>query len=204
VSALGVRLRSDEQRRLAERPIADPRAFELYLQARQAIRGHAVPSALAFVEAAIRIEGETPPLVAMRAWATLWQVRLGMAKDQSPLDDAERAARRLLVTPSGAQYGHALLGHLEYERGHLLAALRHFERALELEPNDSDSLVMMTFTLQGAGQDEAAQAMAPRLMQSDPLSPNTWMAAGGPLFTLPAGRRPDRCAPPGARARPRR
>jgi TolB-like protein len=182
VKALGVRLTTDESRRLSERPIADPRAFELYLQARQEIRRYAVPRALPLIDEAIRIEGETPPLRTMRAWATLWQVRLGMAIDQSPLDEAEHTARALLAEHPDLSYGHALLGNLAYERGHLLEALRSFRRAIELEPNDSDSLVMMTFTLQGAGQDEAAQAMAPRLMQCDPLSPSTWMAAGAPLW----------------------
>jgi len=182
VQALGVRLTSDEARRLTERPIADARAFELYLQARQEIRRYNVEHARTLVDAAVRIEGETPPLVAMRAWATLWRVRLGLAEDQSPLEEAEQAARALLGHPAGAQYGEALLGHLEYERGRLIESLRHFERAIALEPNDSDTLVMMTFTLQAAGQDDAAQAMAPRLMQSDPLSPATWMAAGAPLW----------------------
>ena len=41
---------------------------------------------------------------------------------------------------------------------------------------------MMAFTLVGAGQDDEAQALAPRLVQSDPLSAATWMAAGGPLW----------------------
>ena len=182
VNALGVRLTSDEIRRLADRPIADPRAFELYLQARQQLRRYAIPTAVPLIEAAIQIEGETPPLVAMRAWATLWQVRLGMAPDQSPLDEAERAAQALIAVRPDAPYVHALLGNLKYERGHLLEALRHFRRAIELEPNDTDSLVMMAFTLVGAGQDEEAQALAPRLVQSDPLSAATWMAAGGPLW----------------------
>jgi eukaryotic-like serine/threonine-protein kinase len=182
VKALGVRLTSDEIRRLADRPIADPRAFELYLQARQQLRRYAIPTAVPLIEEAIRIEGETPPLVAMRAWATLWQVRLGMAPDQSPLDEADRAAQSLISDRPDASYVHALLGNLKYERGHLLEALRHFRRAIELEPNDTDSLVMMAFTLVGAGQDDEAQALAPRLVQSDPLSAATWMAAGGPLW----------------------
>jgi non-specific serine/threonine protein kinase len=182
VKALGVRLTSDESRRLSERPIADPHAFELYLQARQQLRRYAIPTAVPLIEEAIRIEGETPPLVAMRAWATLWQVRLGMAPDQSPLDEAERVAQSLIAVRPEASYVHALLGNLKYERGHLLEALRHFRRALELEPNDTDSLVMMLFTLVGAGQDDEAQALAPRLVQSDPLSAATWMAAGGPLW----------------------
>jgi serine/threonine protein kinase/tetratricopeptide (TPR) repeat protein len=182
VKALGVRLTSEEARRLADRPIADPRAFGLYLQARQQLRRYAIPTAVALIEDAIRIEGETPPLVAMRAWATLWQVRLGIAPDQSPLDEAERVAQSLVAERPDASYVHALLGNLKYERGHLLEALRHFRRAIELEPNDTDSLVMMTFTLVGAGQDDEAQALAPRLVQSDPLSAATWTAAGGPLW----------------------
>jgi non-specific serine/threonine protein kinase len=182
VRALGVRLTSDEIRRLADRPIADPRAFELYLHARQQLRRYAIPTAVPLIEEAIRIEGETPPLLAMRAWATLWQVRLGMAPDQSPLDEAEHLAQSLVAERPDASYVHGLLGNLKYERGQLLDALRHFRRAIELEPNDTDSLVMMAFTLVGAGQDDEAQALAPRLVQSDPLSAATWMAAGGPLW----------------------
>jgi non-specific serine/threonine protein kinase len=182
VNALGVRLTSDENRRLADRPIADPRAYEFYLRARQELRRYAVPTAVPLIEEAIRIEGETPPLVAMRAWATLWQVRLGMAPDQSPLDEAERAAQLLIAERPDASYVHALLGNLKYERGHLLEALRHFRRAVELEPNDTDSLVMMVFTLVGAGQNEEAQALRPRLLQSDPLSAASWMVSGGPLW----------------------
>ncbi len=182
VQALGVRLTSDEERRLTAREIADPRAFELYLLARHEIRRYSIPRALALVEQAIRIEGETPPLRAMRGWATLWQVRLGMAQDLSPLDEADRTARSLLTERPDAAYGHALLGHLEYERGHLVEAMRCFEQAIALEPNDSDVLVMMTFTLQAGGQDEAAQSMALKLMQCDPLSPASWMAAGAPQW----------------------
>src|SRR6185503_16211732 len=182
VKALGVRLTAEEARRLSERPIADPHAFELYLQARQQLRRYDIATAVPLIEEAIRIEGETPPLMAMRAWATLWLVRLGAAPDQSPLDEADRVAQALAVQRPDASYVHSLLGNLKYERGHLLEALRHFRRAIELEPNDTDSLVMMAFTLVGAGQDDAAQALAPRLVQSDPLSAVTWTAAGGPLW----------------------
>ena len=182
VKALGVRLTADENRRLAARPIQDARAFELYLQARQEIRRYAMPRALPLIEEAIRIEGETPPLVAVRAWATLWMVRLGLARDRSPLEEADRVARSLLAQHPEAPYGYALLGNLEYERSRLGEALRNLERAVELEPNDNDSLVMMAFTLVGAGQLDAAIAMAPRMIQCDPLSASTWMAAGGPLW----------------------
>lgn len=182
VNALGVRLTSDESRRLADRPIADPRAYEFFLRAKQELRRYALATAVPLIEEAIRIEGETPPLVAMRAWATLWQVRLGVAPDLSPLDEAERAAHSLVALRPDASYVHALLGNLRYERGHLLEALRHFRRAVELEPNDTDSLVMMVFTLVGAGQNEEAQALRPRLLQSDPLSAESWMVCGGPLW----------------------
>jgi tetratricopeptide (TPR) repeat protein len=98
------------------------------------------------------------------------------------LDGPSRpAAEKVAVWPD-ASYVHALLGNLKYERGHLLEALRHFRRAVELEPNDTDSLVMMVFTLVGAGQNDEAQALRPRLVQSDPLSAASWMASGGPLW----------------------
>jgi TolB-like protein len=64
VRALDVTLTSNEDRLLAERPIANARAFELYLQARQEIRRireDALERASGLLSQAVAIEGETPP-----------------------------------------------------------------------------------------------------------------------------------------------
>lgn len=64
------------------------------------------------------------------------------------MDEHRRLWEREIAHPRA----YAFLGHLEYERGRLLEAFRCFEKAIALEPNDSDVLVMTTFTLQGAAR----------------------------------------------------
>jgi serine/threonine protein kinase/thioredoxin-like negative regulator of GroEL len=181
VKALDIRLSSEEQRRLAERPIANAKAFELYLQARVELRrmsGNAADRATALVREAVRIEGETPPLTALLAWAKVMEVRAGASRDHTPLDSAERDARQLLTQVPDASYGHALLGQIEYERGHLPEAVHHFKRALMRAPNDSDAMMYMGVSYIGAGQIDRVFEVASRMMASDPLSPQSWMVAG--------------------------
>jgi TolB-like protein/Flp pilus assembly protein TadD len=193
VRALDITLTSDEHRRLAERPIADARAFELFLQARQEIRRYAADRAARLTREAIRIEGETPPLLALLTWTRVLQVRSGVSRDRTLLDEAEREARQLLARVPDAPYGRSLLGHIEYERGRMPEAAHHLKLALEREPNDSDTILMLTITYVGAGQNALAQETARRMVACDPLSPLSWMAAGVPQWFV---GRPEQAIPP--------
>jgi tetratricopeptide (TPR) repeat protein len=180
VKALGVTLTSDEDRRLAHRSIENPRAFELYLEARQEIRRYGAASldrADSLVRRAMEIEGETAPLQALLAWVHATRVRAGVAADRSPLDEAAAVADRLLRSPAEAHYGHALMGFICYERGDIAAAIGHLLVAVERDPNDSDALFYLGICYQAAGQIAAGEAIGERLMASDPLAPMTVMLA---------------------------
>ncbi len=181
VSALGISLTSDEDRRLGQHPIEDVRAFELYLQARRELRRYAaapIARGEALVRRAIEIEGATPPLQALLAWAKVARVRAGLATDSSLLDDGARVAHGLLASAPDAPYGHALLGFIGYERGRLEESVRHFLAALELDPNDADALFYLGISFIGAGQADRAAEAARRLMELDPLSPLSWLLEG--------------------------
>ena len=181
VGALGITLTSDEDRRLASRPIENVRAFELYLQARQELRrygGSAIDRAEALVRRAMEIEGETPPLQAQLAWAQVSRVRSGLAPDRSPLDAATVVANALLKSAPDAPYGHAILGLISYERGLLADGVHHFLAALEREPNDADALFYLGICYVGAGQTDKAKEVSERLMKLDPLSSLAWLLAG--------------------------
>jgi serine/threonine protein kinase/Flp pilus assembly protein TadD len=182
VRALDITLTSDEDRRLGERPIADARAFELYLQARQEIRRYAADRAIALTREAIRIEGETPPLMAVLTWTKVLLVRSSMARSRSLLDEADVEVRQLLAQAPDAAYGHSLLGHIAYERGQMPEAVHHLKLALEREPNDSDTLLMLAMTYVGVGQNALAFETTQRMMKCDPLSPLSWMAVGVPSW----------------------
>jgi serine/threonine protein kinase/Flp pilus assembly protein TadD len=181
VRALNVTLTSDEHRRLAERPIANARAFELYLQARQELRrigGDALERASRLLSQAVEIEGETPPLLALMAWAKVTQVKAGINLDLRPLDEAETQAHALLERAPDSPSGHALLGYIEYVRGHLAQAVRHCKWALEREPNDADALFNMGISYVAAGQNEQARETGRRIVVSDPLASVSWMLSG--------------------------
>jgi serine/threonine protein kinase/Flp pilus assembly protein TadD len=180
VRSLDVTLTSDEDRRLAHHPIADVRAFELYLQARQEVRrlGASTERALRLLSQAIEIEGETPPLVALVGWAKVAQVKSGLNRDAQPLDEAEAQANTLLARAPDAFYGHALLGYVQYERGHLPEAERHFAQALEREPNDADTLFYRGISLIAAGQNARAAETSRRLLACDPLATPALLLSG--------------------------
>ncbi|MCI0436587.1 MAG: protein kinase [Gemmatimonadetes bacterium] len=180
VAALEVQLTSLEDARLASRRIADPRAFELYLQARSELRRHgASPDhATTLLRRAIEIEGEAPPLRALRAYMWITQVRAGLNADLRPLAEAEAEARALIELVPDAPYGHALLGFVGYERGQLRDAARNLGKAMELDPSDADVLFFLAAALQAAGQIEACLSLVKRFHASDPLSPFATLMLG--------------------------
>ncbi len=190
VKALGISLTSDEDQRLARRAIEHPQAFEWYLQARVEFRryGSSIDHGMALLDRAIAIEGQTPPLRALAAWAQVSLVRSGHAAGRGGLDEAEAVARALIEEAPEAPYGHALLGFIAYERSRAADAVRHLLAALEREPNDADNMFYLVVSYIAAGQEFRAVDAAARLMASDPLSPLAWMTAGiAPWFTGQVG-----------------
>ena len=173
VKALHVQLSSSEDARLGARRISDPRAFELYLEARNELRryGASTERASLLLQRAVDIEGNTPPLRALRGFLEFSRIRGGSSPDRRPLDLVDAEARALIDLVPDAPYGHSLLGFVAYERGHLPEAARHLTRALDLEPTDADILFMLCITLQAAGQVEAARRLSARFHEADPLSP---------------------------------
>jgi pentatricopeptide repeat protein len=183
VRALNVTLTSDEDDRLSDRPIADVRAFELYLQARRQLQRHSSEGVADLLAEAIAIEGKTPPLRALEAWALINEVRTGMRRHLAPLDEAERIARDLIEVAPQLHYGHALLGYSAYERGDHPETSRRFRAALELEPDDAEVMFYLGLSLNMAGQVDPAMQVSHELMASDPLGPMSHILSGAiPMF----------------------
>jgi tetratricopeptide (TPR) repeat protein len=173
-----VTLSPEEDVRLTDRPIANVRAFELYLQARLELRRYQVDRGVALLQRAIEIEGEVPALRALRASALVLRVRSGMSNDLRPLDEAEAEARALIAIAPDAAYGYALLGSIGYERGELREGIRSLRAALERDPNDPDVHFFLGISLIGAGQTEETAVASARITAIDPLSPMSPLLAG--------------------------
>ncbi len=178
VDALNVTLSSDEDRHLADRPIQNVRAFELFLQARQEIRRYSLDRAAALIQQAIEIEGAVPALRGLRAWALVTEVRAGLNRDLQPLAEAEAEAHALIGLVPEAAYGHELMGFINYERGRLRESVQSLKAALERDPTDSDAAFFLGIALMAAGQADEAHRQSRRFTASDPLSPLAAMLAG--------------------------
>jgi serine/threonine protein kinase len=178
VDALDLTLRPEESHRLRDRPIANVRAFELYLQARQELREYNVDRALPLIERALSIEGEVPALRALRAMAAIARVRAGLHTDTAQLAAAEAEARALIRLEPDSAYGHTLLGYICYETGALGEGVRALRRALELDPADQDILFHLGISLQAAGQSAETFELGQRMLSNDPLSPMAGALAG--------------------------
>jgi serine/threonine protein kinase len=195
VTALGVTLSAEEDRRLASRPIQNVRAFELYLQARQELRGmggEAIERGKALLARAVELEGKTAPLLYLLAWADVVRVKSGLAGPAVLADCASQADALLSMAPD-QYYGHALNGYVAFELGKLADSVRHFRAALAREPNDPESLFWCTVCYWNAGHQEGAEVLAKRMLASDPLSALSWLAAG--VTEWFAGRLPNGIAP---------
>lgn len=173
VEALRVTLTTSESARLADRPIKDPRAFELYLRAQALVRryGSSVDQVDGLIDLAIAIEGPSLPLRALRGLLWVSQMRAGMSTDEEHLSKAEAEARELIRLAPEAAYGYSLLGFIGYERGRMAETVRYLGQALERDPSDADALFFLGIALTAAGQIEAGLAAGRRFLEIDPLSP---------------------------------
>ena len=194
VGALQIQLSASEESRLMARPIQSPRAFEAFLRARDELRrwGAAPERAMLLIQQVVDIEGDSPPVRALKAFMLYSQVRAGMSTVASPLDIIEAEAQTLIAEVPDAPYGHALLGYVEYERGQHRDAVRHLTRALELDPTDGDVLFCLGISYQAAGQAHPVIEVADRFQRTDPLSPFAWILVGvAEWFSGNPGRRLD-------------
>jgi TolB-like protein len=202
VGALDVALSPGESARLAERPLQDPRAFELYLKAREALAGYDVPRAAPLIARAVEIEGRVPVLRALQALSGIMELRSGASRDPALMARLEQEALALMAECPDRAHGHAILGFLSYERGDQATAVRALRRAMELDPADGDIRFFHGIALQSAGHGDPRAGL--EWLALDPLSPlanalvacNTWFI-GRPQEGLAAQEEAVRLAPAG-------
>ena len=176
VRALNVTLTSDERALLAERPIDDPRGFELYLRARQELRRYHIEAGVALAREAIQIAGDVPAFRAQLTMAKVLMARAGIDRSAALFAEIEREA--LALAPDLPAESTSILGFMAYEQGRLPEAVHHCRRALELDPSSEDAHLYLCLSAFCAGQDDLARASADRFLEQDPLSSMAWMASG--------------------------
>ena len=176
VDALRVRLTPDEDRRMAERPIADVRAYEYYLLARQQIWSFTRPAldrGLQLIRQAQAIVGESELLLVAEGLIYWQHVNVGLVPVSSYdeyLSKAESCVERVFALNPQSAKGYGLRGAIRNNRADPAGSMQDFKRALALDRNDPEALLWLGYGYAVAGRMPLARAMMERLQQVDPLT----------------------------------
>jgi serine/threonine protein kinase/tetratricopeptide (TPR) repeat protein len=174
VSALKVHLTADEDRRLAARPIADARAYDWYLRARQELllfTEDSLARALEYLKQADAIVGENVLLLAATGTAYWQYINAGISADPAFLDKAATCAERILQIDPASPHGHRLAGLVRVHRADVRGSLLALSRALAVDPNDTDSLMWGSLVAAMSGKSSRAAKWARHLVDIDPVTP---------------------------------
>src|SRR5438874_5410226 len=176
VDALRLRLTPAEDQRIAERPIADVRAYEYYLLARQQIwgfTGSSLDRALQLVRRAQEIVGDNE-LLATAEGLIYWQsVNVGLvptAQYGELLNKADACVARIFALNPESSKGYGLRGAIRNNRADPVGAMADFKRSLALDPNDPEALLWLGYNYAVAGRGALARALMERLQPVDPLT----------------------------------
>jgi TolB-like protein len=181
VDALELRLTTDEDRRLAERPIRNLQAYECYLQARQEAwrwRRDAIDRAVQLLHNGLVIVGENAGLYAALGFAYLQYREAGIDFGERPLHQAEECARKVFALEPASASGLQLRGWIHYSRGRIQEAVRDLKASLEIDSNNADTLLLLINCYLISGQVSVARPLIDRLLAVDPLTPLSRCAPG--------------------------
>jgi serine/threonine protein kinase/tetratricopeptide (TPR) repeat protein len=174
VESLRVTVTPDEARRRDTRPIDDLRAFEWYLQARQAMWTFTIPSldrARQLLLNALEIMGDNPRLLVALGGVHVMYADTGESDHQAHLRAADDCVQRIARLEQDSAGLHWLEGALHFRRGEIREATASLERAAELEPNGADIVGTLWYVYSLAGRDDEARQAADRTVALDPLTP---------------------------------
>lgn len=174
--ALELRLTSDEDRKLQSRGIDDIHAYECYLRARQQgwrWRKDAIDQAIQLLRNGLALIGDNARLYAALGIAWLQYREAGVDFGESVLLEAENCARHAFEIEGESAAVLQLRGWIHYARGETQEAVRDLKSALHLEPNNADTLLLLSNCYLIAGRVEAGRLLIDRLVSVDPLTPLT-------------------------------
>ena len=181
-----LRLTSQQQAELAQPHSVNPEAFDAYLQGYHYFQGNTdkdADMAAKYFERATQID----PSYAL-AWAWLsrarnWQADAGLIPMQQGRRLAREAVERSLSLNPNLAEGHAQMGRLALSVDYDWArANASFERALALEPGNSDALVGPATLAIMFGRFDDALRLDRRAIELDPLNAGRWEVLGEAEF----------------------
>jgi serine/threonine protein kinase/Flp pilus assembly protein TadD len=200
VEALEITLSPPEDREIAERPIADLRAFEYYQRARQEYyryTAEGMAAARALAEHGLAVVGPHEALYGMLGTVYAWSPVVLLGGDaETALREAEDCARRAFeLNPNSAQ-GLSIMGQVAYRRGNAGEAVRLLTQACAADPNNPDAMHQLAGAYLLGGRVGPMREVLTRLAELDPLTASnhcllgmSYMLGGDAEGSLPSHRR---------------
>jgi TolB-like protein/thioredoxin-like negative regulator of GroEL len=174
--ALRLQLSAHEDRRLAGRPIANVHAYECYLRARQEAwrwRQDAIEHAIQLLQNGLAVVGDNVTLLAALGHAHLQYREAGIDVGERPLAEAESCARKASALEPESAPALQLRGWIHYARGRIQDSVHDLKAALDIEPNNADTLLLLTNCYLISGKVAVARPLIARALAVDPLTPLT-------------------------------
>ena len=174
VEALRLKLTPEEQGRMAERPIADARAHEWYLRARQQLwnlNESSLRQAIRDLEEALKLAGDNALLYAGMG-SFYWQLyHNGIDATEATLARVRECAARALELEPASAHGLRVLAYLKLHDGDTVGAVDCLERCLQADPEDTEALLWAGYiNAVHLGRPARGRPQAERLVAIDPLS----------------------------------
>ena len=167
-------LTAEEDQKLKLHEIADVRAYEWDLRARQLLLRYTkdnLDRAVECLEQSEAIVGENVLLLAAKGEAYWQYFNSGASGDTGYLDKADACARRVLDIDPESPHGHRVAGLVLLHRSDVAGALRRLKRSLDEAPNDTASLFWGCLVAALCGRLPLAERWVERLIAVDPVTP---------------------------------
>jgi TolB-like protein len=175
-AALRLKLTPIESRRLEERAIDDPKAYDMWVLAMHEGRkftSAGIERGIQLANEALGIVGDNARLHASLGFLYWGAYDFGVRHEDGTLELAEQAATRALAldpTLPLALHARALV---RYKKGDSIGFITHARAAAELG-GDSDVLGMLGFVLAEAGRQDEGRRYTDEALEADPLSFLPW------------------------------
>ena len=190
VDALEVQLTSEEDRRIAAKPIDNAQAFDCYLRARHEYSRTTragVEAALRYLDEGLKIVGPNALLYAAKGYAYFNLAFIDTLNHREHLETCRHWAEKIFELEPDSARGHGLLGMVLHDLFETVEGIRHMERAFELDPNDLDDLWYLGIAYGvSVGRHEKTSRIVAHLLERDGVNPFIQHFAG--LCNLLMGR----------------
>ncbi|MFC1553375.1 protein kinase [candidate division KSB1 bacterium] len=185
VDALKVKLTQKENKQIAERPIDNVQAYECYLRAKYDINQwskEGLDRALHGLQNALNIIGDNPVLYAGIGYAYFQYTNIGLGGEDH-IDKAEEYVQKAFVLDPESPQGHLVLGiiYLAF-RGDQKQSIQHLSRALDVDPNDPDTMFWLAAAYAAVGKMSTVLQLAEKIARVDPLNYLGPLMLGGPYL----------------------